>query len=873
MIMSRSQLPQRLQHALIGKDALQQQQIYFAPVRHHSPACSYAVRQLINQIKPTHVLIEAPASFSSILDELLHHETEPPIAILCQADIQIAKYLNNEEQAIGNEQDNEKDNDNELLSATELITRTAFYPFCSYSPEWQAMQLAKKYHANIQFIDLPWAEQAVQEMMPKHDASLLCETYLKHSEYITQLARKLHCRDHDEVWEHLFELRDFADIANWRTFFEDTFIWCAMARLEYTASSLELEGSSQREQHMITAIRQLKQSMPEAKIVVVTGGFHTLALYEGLANAKLIVPNKAKINKVNQQREAKQWQNKNDGDRTWLIRYSFERLDALNGYFAGMPSPAYYQEVWQSMLTYEQNYEQNQSQTTQDHRQAQALQFLSNIVQQLRKQQSVDNGANNEIGLVPLKSAIEQTYLLAELRGHCGPGRYDLLDGIQSAFIKGSIHDVRGEFWQIIHRTLSGDQFGKIPSNIASPPLVNEVYAMLKKYRFKLDDTLPKIAHIDIYRKPEHRQRSRFLHLLAFLDVGFAQRLDGPNYQYGTRLTIMFEDWQYQWTPMVEAKLIELSQQGTRLEHIALQKLHLLMESLTEDGITQPCQLVVQIMLKAALMGFPSYFTTLLTKLSKYLDTDNTLSSLVDCGHRLLYLWQGRDFLALNDSATLLALLAKVPRQAFFLLDTLKQSDEQQQQENFNTLLSLRDLLNNLPEQLNSKKLKQDFYFNLQRLQPLLTQAPLIRGAIDSLCYLDSQISQSELDEKIKIAFDLGAQYEQVSSYLTGLIQCSPELLIQSSQLLMSLDELLVHWDQEKFIQILPDLRYAFAKLTPKQNATIAEKIAKKYHIKKQSMDFEQYKFSDDDLQKTLALEFAICQYINQQQLQDWFKR
>lgn len=855
--MGSSPLPQRLQNALICRDALQQAQIYFAPVRHHSPACSYALRQLITQIKPTHILIEAPASFSEKLEELLNNKTEPPIAILCQTDLQVDEvvFQKNEEYS------EEYKEDDKANSPSHQITRSVFYPFCSYSPEWQAMQLAKQYNAKIQFIDLPWAEQVTQEFTSLQSKSLLSETYLKHSQYITQLAKKLHCRDHDEVWEHLFELRNFTDLADWQTFFEDTFIWCAMARLDYDSSSLEAEGSSQREQHMLTAIGRLKKSTPDAKIVVVTGGFHTLALFEGLWQNKLLLPKRTDITRFNRQQKS------GDRDRTWLIRYSFDRLDALNGYTAGMNSPAYYQKSWQSMLAYEQN--SNQPQTTQCYRKTQLIDFLSIITDKLRKKQN----CSDAIGFIPLKSAIEQACLLAELRGHYGPGRYDLLDGIQSAFIKGSIHDVRSDFWQIVYRSLSGNQLGQIPNDIASPPLVNEVYSTLKKYRFKLDDTLPKTTHIDIYRNPEHRQRSRFLHLLAFLDVGFANRLDGPNYQYGTRLTIMFEDWQYLWTPMVEARLIELSEQGTQLEQIAIQKLQQSIEQLTEDGMAQSCLCAVKGVIQAALMGLQTYFSQLLVKLSSFLEVDSNLLSLVDCGHRLLYLWQGRDFLALNVSSTLLALLAKVLKQAFFLLDTLKQSDTEQQQENLKTLLLFRNLINNLPDKLDVKKLKQDFYLNLHRLQPLLSEAPLIRGAIDSIAYLDSQISQSEFDHKIKMAFELGSQYEQASSYFMGIMQCAPELIIHSSQLLTSLDELLANWKQDQFIEILPDLRLAFTQLTPKQNAIIAEKISKKYSAEKEDMSIEQYRFSEEELRKTLSLELSISQYIHQQQLQDWFKQ
>ena len=40
---------------------------------------------------------------------------------------------------------------------------------------------------------------------------------------------------------------------------------------------------------------------------------------------------------------------KNEEALDCLIRYSFEQLDALNGYAAGMPSPYYYDQVWHAV--------------------------------------------------------------------------------------------------------------------------------------------------------------------------------------------------------------------------------------------------------------------------------------------------------------------------------------------------------------------------------------------------------------------------------------------------------------------------------------------------------------------------------------------
>ncbi|STY93702.1 hypothetical protein [Moraxella bovis] len=47
--------PPRLSNALNLQQQLNQHGIYFAPIRHHSPACSFALLAYIESLKPTHI--------------------------------------------------------------------------------------------------------------------------------------------------------------------------------------------------------------------------------------------------------------------------------------------------------------------------------------------------------------------------------------------------------------------------------------------------------------------------------------------------------------------------------------------------------------------------------------------------------------------------------------------------------------------------------------------------------------------------------------------------------------------------------------------------------------------------------------------------
>lgn len=47
----------------------------FCPVRHHSPACAYAVLSLIDSVKPDYILIEGPDTFNSLIPSLTDKDT------------------------------------------------------------------------------------------------------------------------------------------------------------------------------------------------------------------------------------------------------------------------------------------------------------------------------------------------------------------------------------------------------------------------------------------------------------------------------------------------------------------------------------------------------------------------------------------------------------------------------------------------------------------------------------------------------------------------------------------------------------------------------------------------------------------------------
>src|SRR5262249_14434698 len=85
----------------------------------------------MERVRPKAVLIEGPSDFNESFPELWRNH-QLPIAIYS------------------------------YVSWSNGLRRGVFYPFCVYSPEWHAIQTARRLGIHAEFIDLPWAELSLQ---------------------------------------------------------------------------------------------------------------------------------------------------------------------------------------------------------------------------------------------------------------------------------------------------------------------------------------------------------------------------------------------------------------------------------------------------------------------------------------------------------------------------------------------------------------------------------------------------------------------------------------------------------------------------------------------------------------------------------------
>ena len=813
--------------------------VFFVPVRHHSPACAFALRGLLREIRPAAVLIEGPDDVGALLPLLQHAQTRAPVAWLCQSTRQVPA------------------DDPEAEEKTRTESRTSFFPFCDYSPEWIAVREGAALGAQLGLIDLPWSDKAWHRDQgdaegDARDAarSLMEERYFAHSRYLNALTSQLGCVDHQELWDRLFELRTTAALGDWRAFFCDVFSWCAMARLDYEPEVLEAEQSLPRERHMAAHIRRWRNEV-QGPIVVVTGGFHTLELVNQWQKAK---PSKAPA--------ASTAKDANTVD-AWLIRYSFERLDALNGYASGMPSPGYYQQVWERLEAGEA-----------DPFTAVTLDSLTRFARQTRAQDQVD-----AVSTALVQAAAAQAMRLATLRGNAGPGRQDLLDAIRSCFIKGAIDEGTRGFTADLRNFLSGTRIGDVPPSAGSPPLIEDARRLARAAGVRLDDSTARVARLDLYRKPSHRERSRFFHAMAYLDAGLGTWLAGPDFLGNSRLHILFEEWRAAWSPLVEARLIELAADGASVEAVCMARLHQEEAALADQGRGRSASAAVTLLLRACLVGLQSRLPQLLSMLSTHLDEDAALGSVVDCGHRLVTLWRAREPLGVQQHPQLRSLLERVWPAALFLLPDVGPCPEEAEAGAVKQLLSLRELgrlLAALKDEFGEDGRAIDLDLlraQLERFATGAAVAPAVAGAASALLYLDGHWDEHALETVVRQRFGAGAQPREAVRFLNGVMAAAPELLLRLPALLEGLDSLVSGWDAEAFVAHLPDLRQAFTRLKPQETADLAGRVAGLHGLGEaqgESLYQVHYETTEHDLHEGAQLQLALADCLRRDGLAAW---
>lgn len=786
------------------------------PVRHHSPACAWQVHRAFTLHKPSVVLVEGPRSFTPLIPLLTHADARTPLAFYTYA---VQKSIED---------------------APEH-RRAAYYPFCDYSPELVALREAKKLDIPARFIDLDFAEQCQLESgnEENENVSLLDESHYQRSRYLQALAKDLGCRDHEELWEHLFEVtgctvsleEHVAGVAG----------YCHLSRIESSDEELAADGTLQREAEMVWHIRQAlnERSAGAGPVLVVVGGFHAVVLKELLRQPTA----RPKISRASISEES-----------SALIRYSFDRLDRLNGYSSGMTSPAWHQYLWEQILKYEKIGDAGAPSV----RRNAALNMLTDIALELRGKHGIP------LPMPALAAAHEQTLRLAHFRGRPAPVRDDVLDAVTSCFIKGDADADGALVFAVAHRMFGGTTMGIVPPGASVPPLVKDFSYRARRQRLKIDDSQPRRAVLDIYRRPVHRQTSRLLHELAFLGIPFAVRTAGPDFVLGLGLDRLQEHWEYSYSAATEAALVEASVYGATLPLAVATRFTDRLNRLNSDGQSQNARTSAALMTQAFVLGLHDHLPRVIALLRNAIANDAGFDSVSAAVSNLALLWESREPLEARDVNELPPLLLAAYERAIYLGRELRGAQTEHMAA-IQALSQLRELLVSEP----GRAFDSSLYWAMVEALQHQHDAAIIRGAAAGLRYSAGLLSDSDLGEMLSGHMSGLSQPIEAVAFLRGLLQTAREAAWQQEELLTVLDQLFQQWNDDEFVTSLPELRLAFANMTPKETDRIAESVAY-LHGQENLGRLVSYALSEADLQQHLQLSRTLKTVLENDGLIDW---
>jgi hypothetical protein len=759
--------------------------VTYFPIRHHSPACAAHLRRWVGRHRPAAVLVEGPASFTGLIDLLLDADAVCPFALY-------ATFA---------------DRAGRLGDPGPLGPRrfAAYYPFCDYSPELVALRAGRAAGARLRFIDLEYPEMVLLRHRKPDEKpegvrvdSLAADRHLSHSAYVRELARRLGCRDFNEAWDHLFETE--WDSADTDGFIDRVAAYCAMARLSYRPGELDEDGTHAREACMAACVTDelAKLGKEGGPVLVVTGGFHSVALPD-LVAAGARRPEPVEL--------------ADDEAGAWLMRYSFDQLDALAGYASGMPQPAFYDRLWRACETAP---DPGRAAEVRAHAAADLAVEVGRLTR-LR-------GFHPAVTTPDAVAAVRMGRELAALRRHPWPTRDDVLDGMRSCYVKGEAGTDGAPLLRLVGEVLAGDRVGRVPAAAGVPPIVADFHREARRLKLPVDAIDRKELALDLYRDARHRAVSRLLHRLALLGSPYAAYEGGPDFAAGTGLELMQEHWQVRWTPGAESSLVEAAVYGPTVEEAAGAKLREAVAGLEAGGRGRDTAAAVSALVTACRLGLHRHAAALTELVSRFAAEDPSFVSLVGGLTQLDLLARSREPLEATHLTTLPDLADVAYRRACYLAADLVHCPDELVDPAVRALQALREALaggSRFDPGLLAGSLRA-----VVAAPPDKGQSAVV-GAAAGILYGEGRLPEAEL---VNLAAGyLGgtsADPRRGAGFVRGLLATAREAAWQVSGVVAALDARFGGWDEDAFLGALPDLRVAFADLTPREVARVAEAVA-----------------------------------------------
>ncbi|MBP3270916.1 MAG: hypothetical protein J6M17_01650 [Ruminococcus sp.] len=735
------------------------------PVRHHSPVCSYQLIRAIDEFSPTVILVEGPENANDLIPVLTAEDTELPAAIY---------YFYKDKGGLINDLGQDY---------------KCYYPFLTASPEYNALREGRKRGIPARFIDLPFCEILINTSensglcRPDERVSYADDAKLTRSDIYKALCEKTSVSSFDEFWEKYFEIEGLRLSAE--EYYYALHSYCIMNRETENISAMTEDGTLVRERHMALRIREALDS--GERVLAVTGGFHSSGIAELLSEGKI---KPVRLHKIPADRQG-----------CFPAAYSYEAADSLNGYSAGMNSPAYYDNVMKRLLSGEDKSSVFDSCS---------LDLLVRTAEEASKKDS-------PVTLSDTSAAESLMKGLAALRNISQCGLAEVRDGVTSAFIKGEMSPSYDMPLRILARLASGDAVGRIGDKTFQPPLVADFEKQCASHRLKISDSVQHESDVSLFSGKSGLALSRLFHRLDFLGTGFCVLAKGPDLHSGADRNRVREIWQYRRVPQVDSVLIDRTADGFTIAEACTSA-----AARALDGQHKSAQ-TAQTAVDCFLMGIPLTDEQYLSVLGS-IDGDGDIFSLgnaLECFSRLCSLQELYGFLDTDYKKLLSRCMEKLIYLLPYSADPPRESAAR--------LTSIMRSMYSIAARL-LPHLCPDLEKALDTMISRQQKEPTVYGTAMGLLYSFDSSRRSDAESALRGYLNGSAGIRKLGAdYLCGLFTSAGDIVLADDVFLKMTDELITGFDSSDFLEILPPLKLAFSRFTPSEIRSIAHRIAQSY--------------------------------------------
>ncbi|HEY0753299.1 MAG TPA: DUF5682 family protein [Ktedonobacteraceae bacterium] len=723
-------------------------------IRHHGPGCARSLRAALEQWEPDILLVEGPPDAQEVLPLLTSAEMKPPVAL--------------------------------LIYSPEHPARSVYYPFATFSPEWQALSYALTHAIPARFMDLPQALQlaqmaedektpvaALDSEPPQADLSAdpgVSNALVKTAEGdevsavepLDLLARAAGYSDYELWWERQIEQR--RDLNN---LFEG--ILEAMSALRAETSPKD-EREAQREAHMRQTIRAAQREGFQ-RIAVVCGAWHAPVLtVDALTKHKGDAALLSKLKRIKV-------------EATW-IPWTSSRLAYRSGYGAGVTSPGWYEHLWSAPT--------------------QAMMRWITLAAQLMRAEGLDASSASVIETVRLADA------LAAMRDLPTPGLAELREAIQTVLCHGNAEPLA----LIRQRLEIGDHLGEVPTATPVVPLIRDLENKQRQLRLKPTTTIEKLD-LDL-RKETERARSKLFHQLRLLNVEWAQPQRGTSRQMGT----FHEHWQTQWQVEFVVKLIEANIWGNTTERAASGYVRHLADK--AENLPQ----LTELLNRAVLAELPEALEYLLSAVQTSSAVASDVRQMMDALPPLVRVAREGDVRETRSEHLLPVIEGLFERVVIGLPGACSSLDD----EAAASLVESIDRADFSLEKLDRQALYAEWQQVLGKLARRENIHALVSGRCCRILFDKHKIDGEELQRLAGLALSAALPYAQAAAWIEGVLHGSGQLMLAQDGLWQTLDQWLSTLRPESFVELLPLLRRAFSDFSAPERRMMGEKARHLHH-------------------------------------------